>query len=507
MERLEGLARFTAVAFLTFLVVAVESSLQAPIALGSTATVSGSVLIYSADPGETNDVTVASNGPLTRVTDTGATISAGSGCVGFSSDTVDCAGSASISVAAGNMDDIVVVALSMPATLNGGDGDDALTAGPVADTLNGGAGSDLLDGGAGPDTLSGGADVDTADYSNRTGNVSVGLDNVADDGESGENDDVRSDVQNVLGGAGDDTLTGSLGTNVLDGNGGNDSLDGGLGPDTLNGGPGTDTVSYATRLIAVTSDLDGVANDGAPGEQDAIATDVENLVGGNGGDALTGSDLANALTGGGGNDTVEGGEGVDALSGGPGADTLLSRDSVGDSVLCGSELDSVVADTLDLVAADCEQVDRGLGGGGTGGGAPPSAPGGGGEHVPDIGIVVFPVTTLVMTKAGRIVVPMRCDGPGACNGELKIESARKLRLAGRHKARRVRLGTYPFSRPPGGRATIEVKLPRKVRMLLRRKKRLDLRVTARLRDPSGASSSAGGPKTVTHILHARSDLK
>ena len=193
------------------------------------------------------------------------------------------------------------------------------------------------------------------------------LDNVANDGESGENDDVRSDVQNVTGGSGSDTLTGSSGNNVLSGGNGGDTLDGGTGTDILNGGAGADTVSYALRTAAVAVDLDGIADDGESGENDSIGVDIEDVIGGLGADTLTGDSIANTLTGGAGDDTLEGGEGSDVLLGGAGEDLVRSRDTLADQIGCGSEIDSVIADVLDLIGGDCEQIDLG-GGGGTGGG-------------------------------------------------------------------------------------------------------------------------------------------
>ena len=46
-------------------------------------------------------------------------------------------------------------------------------------------------------------------YASRTADVSVSINGAADDGEAGEGDDVQSDVENLTGGAGADTLTGS----------------------------------------------------------------------------------------------------------------------------------------------------------------------------------------------------------------------------------------------------------------------------------------------------------
>ncbi|MCZ4611429.1 calcium-binding protein [Streptomyces sp. Lzd4kr] len=115
--------------------------------------------------------------------------------------------------------------------------------------LHGGGGSDLLQGGNaipgadpnldGSDTLFGGSGNDTVSYGYRTDGVSVDPDNVADDGRAGENDNVRSDVENITGGAGNDSLSGRSGvSNRLVGGGGADDLDGFDGDrlDILDGG-------------------------------------------------------------------------------------------------------------------------------------------------------------------------------------------------------------------------------------------------------------------------------
>src|SRR5436190_293989 len=69
------------------------------------------------------------------------------------------AGVKSILVNAGDGNDSVSVAggtkyrLAIPATLNGGNGNDSLTGGEAGDLLNGNAGDDLLNGGVGDDSL------------------------------------------------------------------------------------------------------------------------------------------------------------------------------------------------------------------------------------------------------------------------------------------------------------------------------------------------------------------
>ena len=185
----------------------------------------------------------------------------------------------------------------------------ATTCSPAAtavDTLNGGTDADRLDGGGGAtpstatpattrcrrraaDVFNGGAGTDIADYSDRAPAVTVSIDGTANDGEPGERDNVKTDVENVTGGSGNDALLGGAPANVLsggpghdslDGEAGNDVLDGGDGDDILAGGAGTDIVTYAGRVAPVTATLDGLANDGEAGEDDTVRTDVETVVGG-----------------------------------------------------------------------------------------------------------------------------------------------------------------------------------------------------------------------------------
>ena len=224
-------------------------------------------------------------------------------------------------VVGGDGDD-TLVGSALVDTLWGGPGADTLRGEAGADVLNGDAGDDVLDGGAGGDTHAGGAGHDSADYTARIASVTVDLDGAADDGETAEADNVRPDVERLLGGAGDDTLTGNNAANVLEGGGGNDLLDPGRGSgDLAIGGADTDTVTYASRTAPVVADLDGVADDGEAGENDAISTDVENLTGGSANDRLTGGVAGNVLSGGSGNDVLDGGAGADLLLGGAGTDT------------------------------------------------------------------------------------------------------------------------------------------------------------------------------------------
>ncbi|MDP3175296.1 MAG: M10 family metallopeptidase C-terminal domain-containing protein, partial [Phenylobacterium sp.] len=57
------------------------------------------------------------------------------------------------------------------------------------------------------------------------------------------NGDVRSYIDNAIGGSGNDTITGNAIANTLIGGGGNDTLNGGAGDDRLVGGAGFDTLT------------------------------------------------------------------------------------------------------------------------------------------------------------------------------------------------------------------------------------------------------------------------
>jgi Ca2+-binding RTX toxin-like protein len=187
-------------------------------------------------------------------------------------------------------------AVPAPITLVDGRGNDRLTGGRGADVLDGGAGADELRGGAGPDRLTGGSDADHLfggsgddvvlsatfdgldkvsggagfdwiDYTGRAAGVRVSLDRKANDGRSGERDNVgvSGDVEGVLGGSGDDVIAGNAARNLLRGAGGADAITGRPGQDDLFGEAGNDA------LFA----LDGIADlvDGGA-DEDTAEVDV-----------------------------------------------------------------------------------------------------------------------------------------------------------------------------------------------------------------------------------------
>jgi len=132
--------------------------------------------------------------------------------------------------------------------------------------------------------------------------------------------DGRGGGDTIYGGGGDDIICGGSGNDTIYGDSGNDLIIGEGGNDTINGGADADTASYSDHVTPVVALLPGGPG-GEVGEADSFVS-IENLVGGTGGDTLTGDLVANVLSGGAGNDTLNGGAGDDTLVGGIGADAL-----------------------------------------------------------------------------------------------------------------------------------------------------------------------------------------
>ena len=141
----------------------------------------------------------------------------------------------------------------------------------------------------------------------------------------------------TLGGGNDRLRRDGSGAAAVDGGPGDDVLEssGAFSPgDVWSGGPGRDTAYFGSSHGPQSISLDGVANDGAANEHDNVQPDIEEVHGGEGDDAMSGTAGDDALYGGGGNDTIEGlggddlldgdgGCGRDHLLGGAGRDTLI----------------------------------------------------------------------------------------------------------------------------------------------------------------------------------------
>jgi Ca2+-binding RTX toxin-like protein len=254
--------------------------------------------------------------------------------------------------------------------ITGGDGPDYIYGGTEGDTLSGGDGNDYMYGDAGDDTLYGnagddefnesnasnGADTfiggsgsDEVTYSYRANPINVTIDGTNNDGEAGEHDNVKTDVENVIGsGTAPNTLVGSSGDNYLYGGSAVDNLSGGAGDDNLYGYDNADH-------------LQGGAGD-------------DSLSGGNGPDTLDGNAGNDDLYGGDGNDTLNGDDGddyffedyaangADDFSGGAGRDSIsYSGRTTAITVTMDNVADDGAASEGDRVRPDVEIATGGMG--------------------------------------------------------------------------------------------------------------------------------------------------
>jgi Ca2+-binding RTX toxin-like protein len=232
-------------------------------------------------------------------------------------------------------------AVQAPMTIYGGAGDDNLCGGGASDSLVGGDGNDLLDGCFGADDMSGGLGTDTANYGSWTVSVRVTLDDMPDDGSTGEGDNVHSDVENVIGGAVGDNITGSSAANYLQGGGGTDTLRGMDGDDVLDGGMG--------GALPVGKNNGNDYLYGGNGNDTLHASDYGNnrMFGEGGNDHLYGYNGADTLSGGDGNDTLYGGANADNLYGGTGDDTVFGQ--AGNDKIFGGGNVPILVDRLPIV--------------------------------------------------------------------------------------------------------------------------------------------------------------
>lgn len=128
--------------------------------------------------------------------------------------------------------------------LTGSNGDDYLFSGDGDDVVDGLDGDDLIVGGsgAGNDIYRGGNGSDTAKYTSATNAIKVDLAEGSARGSDIDRDSLSS-IENVIGGVGNDKLTGDVMANVLNGEAGNDKIVGAGGDDVLIGGQGADQLS------------------------------------------------------------------------------------------------------------------------------------------------------------------------------------------------------------------------------------------------------------------------
>lgn len=240
-----------------------------------------------------------------------------------------------------------------------GDEDDVISGSALGETLNGDDGNDTLTGGAGDDQMLGGSGIDTVDYSRETGGAGVTVDLAAGTATDTFGDDDRigligqpSDVENIIGSARQDLLTGNAGANFIDGGAGADNINGGTGNDVLLGSSGVDRIQsgagddyidggddfdlayYNDEMAGVTADLmSGTAL--AQSGTDTLVN-IEGVVGSRYDDVLIGTDGFNILEGWFGNDEIRAGGGNDFLTGSFGDDILDGGDGLDGTSYSGS---------------------------------------------------------------------------------------------------------------------------------------------------------------------------
>lgn len=304
-------------------------------------------------------------------------------------------------------------------TVLGRGGDDKLQGGAGADAIDGGDGNDVVgmgDANPGADDLRGGSGHDELWFADHAPGISVTLDEQANDGSSGEGDNVHADFERYLLSPGDDVFVGSPNRELVEGGSGSDVLRGGGGNDELRGDSGDDQ-----------------------------------LLGEAGDDLLIGSY---------GNDTADGGPGRDTLFGddqscsaygcSAGADRLVARDGEVDAISCGAGPDTAIVDAIDVVAGDgfqaCESVDRAAAPGGT---TPGPAPGKPAAPAPFTAAKATAgkrrfTLRLTLRKAGTVSVKVTRRGARKALGTVryKARAGRFSRTVTKVRGKRLRRGTY-----------------------------------------------------------------
>ncbi|WLC07303.1 VCBS domain-containing protein [Bradyrhizobium elkanii] len=137
--------------------------------------------------------------------------------------------------------------------------DDTIYGTSGANVVDAGAGNDKIYGRGGADTIDGGMGVDTVYFDDATAALTVNLQTGATGGAA--TGTTLLNVEGVVGGSGNDTLTGlAIVASTLSGGAGDDVLTGGSGNDTFDGGTGHDTVYGSLGADAIT-DVDDLVLD------------------------------------------------------------------------------------------------------------------------------------------------------------------------------------------------------------------------------------------------------
>jgi serralysin len=157
--------------------------------------------------------------------------------------------------------------------INGTSGNDTLSGTPGNDTINGLGGNDLFLAGStgGADVIDGGTGFDSIEFKERaTSAITVDFNSGTITGGTAGGSINFSNIERILTGNFNDTLTGNAASQTLTGQNGNDTIAGGGAADTLWGGAGADAfvfremgVANADRISDWASGLDKVQLDDA----------------------------------------------------------------------------------------------------------------------------------------------------------------------------------------------------------------------------------------------------
>jgi len=195
-------------------------------------------------------------------------------------------------------------------------------------------------GGSGNDTLTGTANADYIDANNRPGNLTV------------------ADNDTLNGGGGNDILLGRFGNDVLNGGTGADSLDGGDGNDNLSGNADNDTLAGGAGNDIVNGGAGDDTIDGGSGVDTAVVGSGAVYIPTGSGWTVTSSDGTDTLTN---VEIVDSGAGPNTLLVGSGGfatiQAAVDAAQDGDTILvaAGTYVEQVTVDDLDnltIMAAD-----------------------------------------------------------------------------------------------------------------------------------------------------------
>ncbi|HET8952926.1 MAG TPA: calcium-binding protein [Solirubrobacteraceae bacterium] len=454
--------------------------LPAAPAAASQITSNGSTVTYTAAPGESNSVLVSRveydtscgsiGAPCLSVFDSQARITSVSGaCELVSSspiygDTAVCSVPTDVVANLGDRDDaywgwsgpnIVDGGAGNDTPITGAGGDDSLHGGIGSDELEGWDGDDLLDGGPGDDYLEGiayveegmthgtdtyigGGGYDTVTYEGRTEDLSLSPDGVANDGATGEHDDIGTDIMAIGGGHGADTMTGNGARNVFGGGEGDDVLDGAGGDDHLVGASGADKLT------------------GGPG-QDLLGGESGDdlLIGGPGVDRFYGDSVSACI----------------AYSCPSGRDDIRAQDGEQEEINCGPGTDTTELDPFDIAYNSVTLVDQCEGVLGQ-----PTTPGGAS------GAAALKVSAAKADRRGRIVVKLTVPGPGT--------------ISARARASRLAVGSAKRQVSKAGATTLTLKPTRAAKRALRARKRLAVTVKVTFKPAGGGSASTQSRRVI-----------